>query len=64
MQGQDPVTIEEAVMIASDGVPGPVVYSPTVDKILNSGSTSIVGLLSNLPSKKDFRSESQDSNHS
>jgi hypothetical protein len=45
MQGQDTATIEEAATIASDGAPGPVVYRPTVDKILNCGSTSIIGRL-------------------
>jgi hypothetical protein len=42
MQGQDTATIEEATTIASNGAPGPVVYRPTIDKILNYGSTSII----------------------
>jgi hypothetical protein len=45
MQGQDTATIEEAATIASGGAPGPVVYRPNVDKILNCGSTSIIGRL-------------------
>jgi len=42
---QPTATIEEAATIASDGTAGPVVYRPTVDKILNCGSTSIIGRL-------------------
>jgi hypothetical protein len=42
MQGQDTTTIEEAATITSNGAPGPVVYRPTIDKILNYSSTSII----------------------
>lgn len=45
MQGQDTATIEEAATIASNRAPGPVIYRPTINKILNYGSTSIIGYL-------------------
>lgn len=42
---QGTVSIEEATTVISNRTSGPVVYSPTVEKVLNYGSTSVIGRL-------------------
>lgn len=44
IHGQDAVSFESTTVI-SNRTPGPVVYSPTVEEVLNYGSTSVIGRL-------------------